>query len=157
MSNFRGQITYSFVKCGYLICFFFNSKNLICQSPDISKSFRESLGLQDNESWLYHKVCFLVEIKEISILSDWWKKHLIWSYEYITWQYLMPYNKHILKLTVSNFAFCVSFSNLANSRLSWRVVNNRQIKRSIRPITTIPIIVPRTIARMLTDSGHTEK
>ena len=32
-----------------------NSANLICRSTDISKYFRESLGIQDNESRLYIK------------------------------------------------------------------------------------------------------
>ena len=31
----------------------FNSANLICRSTDILKYFRESLGIQDNESQLY--------------------------------------------------------------------------------------------------------
>ena len=44
---------YVFVKYGYLNYFFLNSANLICQSIDISKYFRESLGIPDNESRLY--------------------------------------------------------------------------------------------------------
>ena len=35
------------------LSFFLNSANLICRDTDISKYFRESLGLQDNESPLY--------------------------------------------------------------------------------------------------------
>ena len=50
ISNFRSQITYSFVKCGCLIYFFLNSANFICRGTDISKYFRESLGLGDNET-----------------------------------------------------------------------------------------------------------
>ena len=48
---FRSKITYmySVVKCGYSIYFF----PLICRDTDISKYFRESLGLRDNESQLY--------------------------------------------------------------------------------------------------------
>ena len=53
ISNFRGQITYSFVKCGGSIYFFLNSTNLICRVTDISKYFREYLGLRDNESRSY--------------------------------------------------------------------------------------------------------
>ena len=34
------------------IIFFLNSKNLICRGTAISKCFRESLGVRDNESWL---------------------------------------------------------------------------------------------------------
>ena len=53
MSNFRSQITYSFVKCDRLIYIFCNSANLICRSSEISKCFRESLGLRENESQMY--------------------------------------------------------------------------------------------------------
>ena len=35
------------------INFFVSSANLICRSSDISKYFREDLGLRDNESRLY--------------------------------------------------------------------------------------------------------
>ena len=35
------------------IIFFLNSVTLICRGTDISKCFRESLGIQDNESRLY--------------------------------------------------------------------------------------------------------
>ena len=35
------------------LSFFLNSANLICRDTDISKYFRESLGLRDNESRLY--------------------------------------------------------------------------------------------------------
>ena len=44
------KITYSFVKCGHSIYFFLNSANLICRGTDISKYFRETLGLLDNKS-----------------------------------------------------------------------------------------------------------
>ena len=43
----------SFVKFGCLICIFLNSENVICRSTDISKCFRGSLQLRDNESRLY--------------------------------------------------------------------------------------------------------
>ena len=45
ISNFRNQITYIFANY-----FFLNSENLICRGTDISKYFRESLGIRDNES-----------------------------------------------------------------------------------------------------------
>ena len=51
--NFMSPITYKFVKCSYTNYFFLNSANLICRSTDISKYFRESLGIRDNESRLY--------------------------------------------------------------------------------------------------------
>ena len=43
-------ITYTFVKCGCSIYFFLNSAILICRGTDISKHFRESLRIRDNES-----------------------------------------------------------------------------------------------------------
>ena len=45
----------SFVKCGCSVYFFINSANLICRGTNISKYFRESLGLRDNKSRLYIK------------------------------------------------------------------------------------------------------
>ena len=48
--NLRSQITYLFVKFGCSICIFLSSANLICRSTDISKCFRGSLRLRDNES-----------------------------------------------------------------------------------------------------------
>ena len=54
ISNFRSQITYSFVKCGcFQFIVFLTLSTLICQSMDISKCFSESLGIRDNESRLY--------------------------------------------------------------------------------------------------------
>ena len=41
------------MKSGCSIYLFPNSANLICRCTDISKYFRESLGLRDNESRLY--------------------------------------------------------------------------------------------------------
>ena len=48
--------------------FFLNSANLICRGTDISKYFRESLGLRDNESRLYtlrirRDTCTLVQME----------------------------------------------------------------------------------------------
>ena len=39
--------------CAIGTCIFLNSENLICRSTDISKYFRRSLQLRDNESRLY--------------------------------------------------------------------------------------------------------
>ena len=39
---------------------FLNSANLICRGMDISKCFRESLGIRDNESRLYSSSVFYV-------------------------------------------------------------------------------------------------
>ena len=43
-------MTCSFAKFGCSIGIFLNSANLICRSTDISKYFRGSLRLRDNES-----------------------------------------------------------------------------------------------------------
>ena len=51
--NYRSLITCSFVKFGCAICIFLDFENLICRSTDISKCFRGSLQLRDNESRLY--------------------------------------------------------------------------------------------------------
>ena len=53
ISNFRRQITYPFVKCGFSIYFFPNFAILICRGTDISKYFSKSPGLRDNEGRLY--------------------------------------------------------------------------------------------------------
>ena len=53
ISNFKSPITYIFVKCGCSKYFSLNSANLICRGTDVSKYFRESLGIRDNESRLY--------------------------------------------------------------------------------------------------------
>ena len=47
------KLKYSFVKCAVRFIVFLSSANLICRGTDISKRFRESLGIQDNESRLY--------------------------------------------------------------------------------------------------------
>ena len=62
ISNPKSPITYKFVKCGCSNYFFLNSENLICRGTDISKCFRGSLGIRDNESRLYNHlngVCLL--------------------------------------------------------------------------------------------------
>ena len=53
ISNYRSQITQSFVKFGCSNCFFLNTTNLVCRSTDISKCFRGSLRFRDNDSGLY--------------------------------------------------------------------------------------------------------
>ena len=47
------------MKFGCLICIFLNSANLICRSTDISKCFRGSLQVRDNETRLYSQTCNL--------------------------------------------------------------------------------------------------
>ena len=49
ISNFKSQITYSFVKCGCSILVFLTLSTLICRGMDILKCFSESLGIRENE------------------------------------------------------------------------------------------------------------
>ena len=50
--------------------FFLKSANLICRDTDISKYFRESLGLRDNESRLYFiSRCIIIIIIIIIIIT----------------------------------------------------------------------------------------
>ena len=51
--NFRSQITYIFVKCGCSNDFFLQFCKSDVGGTDISKCFKESLGIRDNESRLY--------------------------------------------------------------------------------------------------------
>ena len=53
ISNFRSQITHSFVKCIIQFIVFLTLSTLICRGTDISKYFSESLRIRDNESRLY--------------------------------------------------------------------------------------------------------
>ena len=66
ISNFKSPIThiYIFAKCGCSNYFFLNSANLICRGTDISKYFRGSLGIRDNESQLYY-FSFLMALQKI--------------------------------------------------------------------------------------------
>ena len=53
ISNFRSQITYSFVNMVVQFIVFLTLSTLICRGTDISKCFSASLGIRDNESRLY--------------------------------------------------------------------------------------------------------
>ena len=57
ISNFRSQITYSFVKYVVQFIVFLTLSTLKCRGTDISKCFSESLGIRDNESRLYMLMC----------------------------------------------------------------------------------------------------
>ena len=74
ISDFRSQITYSFVKWCCLIYLSLNSANPICRDTDISKVFQRLSWLRDNESRLY---CFthllLWEATSLYQLSIWTK------------------------------------------------------------------------------------
>ena len=71
-------MTCSFVKFGYLIGIFLDSANLICRSTDISKCFRGSLRLRDNESRLYYQLVgktsssfFIIHLSEAMPNLNW--------------------------------------------------------------------------------------
>ena len=49
----RVQLHINLLNAVVRIIFFLNSENLICRGTDISKCFREPLGIRDNESRLY--------------------------------------------------------------------------------------------------------
>ena len=53
------KLHFHFCEIWLLGLFFLISAHLICRGTDISKYFSESLGLWDNESWLYG-VCFAI-------------------------------------------------------------------------------------------------
>lgn len=52
----------------------------------------------------------------------------------------------VLQLTVSHLAFIFSFSNLANSLLSWIIIKSFQISSNARPIRTIPATTPSLLS-----------
>ena len=54
ISNFRSQITHSFVKCVVQFIDFLTLSTLMCRGTDISKCYSESVGIRDNESRLYY-------------------------------------------------------------------------------------------------------
>ena len=75
ISNFKSPITYQFVKCGQSNYFFLNSANPICRTTDISKYFRESLGIRDNESRLYFD-CTKPVRKHLYSFKQYWNEDL---------------------------------------------------------------------------------
>lgn len=58
------------------------------------------------------------------------------------------------QLTVSHLAFIFSFSNLANSLLSWMIISSFQINNNASPIRTIPATTPATMGMMSGPLGH---
>ena len=57
ISYFKSPVTYIFVNVVVRVIFFLNSANLICRVTDISKYFREFLGIRDNERRLHMILC----------------------------------------------------------------------------------------------------
>ena len=108
ISNFKSPITYTFVKCGCSIYCFPHSAILICRGTDISKYFRESLGIRDNESRLYMfgpcRVLYLISDKHHSKRSQKRMK---------TYTIYVLVNEFILQSTL-----VISTSLISNNRLS---------------------------------------
>ena len=123
ISNFRSQITYSYVKSDCLIYFILSSANLMCRGTDISNYFRESLGLQDNESRLY--MYFTVTC---IILSWAMSKCILRTYLYIYAVWLGP-SYLILKSTVIILKFC-PLTYLTNS--IWKHIWHIYIENEIQ-------------------------
>ena len=67
ISNFKSPVTHIFVKCGCSSYFFLNSANLICRGTDISKYFRESLGIRDTESTGIQHNCFQRSSRQVLV------------------------------------------------------------------------------------------
>ena len=64
----RVQLHIYLLNVAIRIIIFLNSANLKCRGTDISKYFRESLGIRDNESGLY-SVCFVIVCSSFCLLS----------------------------------------------------------------------------------------
>ena len=74
------------MKFGCSIGIFLNSANLICRSTDISKSFRGSLRLRENESRLYIQIRNAVVVvgeNYASIVGCFFEVSMILSFSYI--------------------------------------------------------------------------
>lgn len=65
-------------------------------------------------------------------------------------------SEHGAALTVSHFAFIFSFSNLANSRLSWMIISSFQIRSSAKPMRTMPATTPATIGIISGPAGQSK-
>ena len=57
ISNFRSQITFHLLNVVVQFIVFLTFSTLICRGTDISKCFRESLGIRDYEIRLYIYSC----------------------------------------------------------------------------------------------------
>lgn len=64
--------------------------------------------------------------------------------------------KQIKWLTVSHLAFIFSFSNLANSLLSWMIVSSFQMSSRAKPIKTMPATTPHTMGMISGPAGQSE-
>ena len=90
-SNFKSPVTYTFVKCACSIYFFLKSANLIWRSTAISKYFRESLGVRDNESRPYiGRVYFrYVRLYDVDIPKEKWFNYLQTVETLIRWSIML--------------------------------------------------------------------
>ena len=105
ISSFRSQITYSFVKCGCSIYIFLNSANLIYRGTDISKHFKEFIGLRGNESRLYFKILHsLLRLPKMLLYNR------MFNY----------FKHHVYYISINSFIYYVSKNNF----LEQHVYNN---------------------------------
>ena len=145
ITNFKSSITHIFAKCGCSNYFFLNSVNPICRGTDISKYFRESLGIRDNGSLLYFneetwkifiRIC-LLSVGELSwhftILQE--KDPRKRGYNINIWSFrlISTWNNESSMVYFILFRLSVAFNNLSviprccldvtgNSMLTFRVL-----------------------------------
>ena len=113
ISNFNSPITYIFVKCGCSNYFFLNSANLICRSTDISKYFRKSLGIRDNESTVFQIIWIAVSTSRIFLLEL--QRPLVFSTGIFLWQLHIPRNLHTKSLCVPSWSPQPQFGSMHSS------------------------------------------
>ena len=93
ISNFKSPITYIHLINGCSNYFFLNSANLICRGTDISKYFRGSLGIRDNESdcirkfksRIHHYKCKTVKCLLLCLIVGVWE-----AMNYMSWYTTFP-------------------------------------------------------------------
>lgn len=71
--------------------------------------------------------------------------------------HLLQSRSTIQMLTVSHLAFIFSFSNLANSLLSWMIISSFQMSKRAKPIRTMPATTPATMGMMSGPVGQSEQ
>ena len=120
ISNFKSPITYTFLKCGCSIYFILNSAILICRGTNISKYFRESPGIRDNESWLYMEESMTVSIfttqcHDTYAASSRVKVTTVWR---CGWEPFTGSGPSCSKLTTSLVNYSLKFKS-SDTRICW--------------------------------------
>ena len=94
ISNFKSKsILIHLLKVVVRFILFLNSANLICRVTDISKYFRESLGIRDNESRLYFSNTVVLRRRDRSYYSITVKTSSVYNAE-LTALYLRTISPH---------------------------------------------------------------